>query len=203
MLSFSSVDVAEGVGGPQPRGAQAAGRAGDQAAEQGEARSRATIRPSVDGRVERDVVGAGAVDGALAEGPPTEPPGRGPAPPPAGDGRLRASAPSARRRAAPPIPISAPSTPPSAPCSSDSPVTWRTTLPLRPAERLQRAELADALGRPRRASAGRRSGRRPQRDDRQRGAELARQVLGVDERAADAVGEVGGGRHRRAGEASP
>ena len=66
VIRSPSVDVAQGVGGPQARGAQTADRAGDQAAEQGEA-DRERDQAEVDGGVERDLLGAGR----------DSPPGRG------------------------------------------------------------------------------------------------------------------------------
>ena len=70
--------------------------------------------------------------------------------------------------------------------------------PLRPAERLQRAELADPLRHRRERQQARDQEGGEQPDDHERGAERAGEVLRVDERSRDAIGEIRRGRHRRA-----
>ena len=201
-----SVDVAEGVGGAQAGGAQAADRAGDQAAEQREA-DRERDQAEVDGRVERDRLAARR-DRRAGRGRRSRPP-PGPARRAArralrrGDGRLerrsRTRRPARRRRSRSATPKHA----------AERALGQRLARDLaddvrpRPADRLQRAELADALGhRGERQQRGDQEGG-GERDDRQRRAELAGEALGVGQRAADAVGEVGrggdrGARQRRA-----
>src|SRR6266542_3166588 len=72
------------------------------------------------------------------------------------------------------------------------------TLP--PTERLERSELADPLRHRReRQQAGNQKGGE-EADDLERGSELAREVLRVDERTGDAVGEILRRRDRRAAE---
>ena len=113
----------EGVGGSQSRGSQPADRAGDQAAEQGEP-DRQRDQPRSTGASSATF----AVPDVIAPWPkpPLRPPTAPRPPAPPGGNRPRGWPDRADDRGAA-DPDRAPKMPPSAPCASDSPVTWRTT----------------------------------------------------------------------------
>ena len=111
------------------------------------------------------------------------------------------SIPMASIAKAPAIPRSTPRAPPSRPCSSDSPVTCRTT-------RLCDQPTAFSVPSSRMRFATEESVSRrgdqdgcQEADQLERGSELLGQVLGVDQRAGDALGEILRGRHGGAAEA--
>ena len=194
-----SVDVAEGVSGPQAGRAQAAGGAGDQAAEQRRGRRRAAIEAEVDGRLERDR----SVPRDLRPRP-----GRRRRPVRAGAGRRCSAAaatspasvgPTAVISAAPAMPEhGAEQRRRARPAPATRRSTWRTTwrcgqpiafsvpssrMRLVTEESVEQAAIRNAATQRRRSSAPCRACRR---------GSWRRQ------RAADAVGEVCGGRHRGA-----
>ena len=84
-----------------------------------------------------------------------------------------------------------PTAPPSRPWATDSPATWPDHAPVRPADRLERAELAGA---PRDAGDGEQHGepdRDGEHDDREPGAEVRDEGGRAGERSRDRRGEIG------------
>ena len=124
-----SLDRPERVGGAEACGAERARRAGDQAAERrraGSRRARSTTPTGAESETASDVVRARLLEAEEASPPPVVElaVSVGPNAPIAERRRRRRARRRGCRRATP--------------VASDSAATWRTTLPLRPAERLQR-----------------------------------------------------------------
>ena len=164
--------------GPQPRGAERARGAGEQAAGEREPEAERAAPSTAIGAVERDLVAHGP-GGQLPEPEDVRAAAAGRRARrqrrAEGADRGRGADAERRRRAGRRA----------TPCANDSPTTCRTTSALRPAERLQRPDLADALADRREREQHGEQERGERGEHGERDPEPVREVRGVDERAAD------------------
>src|SRR5512133_2034373 len=184
-----SFDGSEGLGGSQSGGTQATDRSGEDAACHRE-RDGGEDQAEAERGAELDDGRARGVDGALAEGPEAKAGGARSG----GDSRFEVDADGVDRQGA-----GDPENHADGAAEQALQEGFARYLPddalLRPADRLQGAELTGALrDRGERQQGGDQDGRQ-EADQLERGAELLGQVLRVDQRAGDALGEILRGGH--------